>query len=339
MTNKENLKKVIEKKEVENSNKNPKYATRKLSVGLVSCMLGYALLVSPTEVKAEEDINAETTTEEDKAPYEGSVGDIPDNLDYQSEYAEKLEASRKLEAAKEKAKKALKAAGIESDFYAKYIDKANTIEGIEAYVKEVIGAHTDSVVTSAEEDEDDFSYADLTSGSEDSENIVVGEGGNDTSYQDLTSGSEDSENIVVGEGGEDTSYQDLTSGSEDSENIVVGEGGEDTSYQDLTDNPGNAIEIKDSITVTHEDGTKTVITADDDKARETIAKNPEKVKSMVEDVKEDTKATKEDTSKTETKKVAVAKSNNPKTGVVGSIGVASILAAASAGLAVSKKRK
>uniref|UniRef100_UPI001FAF3F57 albumin-binding GA domain-containing protein n=1 Tax=Anaerococcus sp. AGMB09787 TaxID=2922869 RepID=UPI001FAF3F57 len=112
-----------------------------------------AKTIEGLEAYVKEVIASHEATEADKAPYEGSVGDIPENLDYQSEYAEKLEASRKLEEAKEKAKKALKAAGIESDFYAKYIDKANTIEGIEAYVKEVIGAHTDSVVTSAEEDD------------------------------------------------------------------------------------------------------------------------------------------------------------------------------------------
>ncbi|MDD7044941.1 MAG: albumin-binding GA domain-containing protein, partial [Peptoniphilaceae bacterium] len=53
-----------------------------------------------------------------------------------------------LEAAKEAAKKALDDAGIESDYFDKYIDSAKTIEGLETYVKEVIASHE---ATEAEE--------------------------------------------------------------------------------------------------------------------------------------------------------------------------------------------
>ncbi|MDU3153063.1 MAG: YSIRK-type signal peptide-containing protein [Anaerococcus hydrogenalis] len=38
-------KRIIEQKKLNGSKRKPKYATRKLSIGLVSCMLGYALLV------------------------------------------------------------------------------------------------------------------------------------------------------------------------------------------------------------------------------------------------------------------------------------------------------
>ena len=86
------FKRIIEYKKQKGSNRKPKYATRKLSIGLVSCMLGYALLVSPSSVEAagldsenqavaEESAEPETTSEEDnlveenkeETPAEGSV--------------------------------------------------------------------------------------------------------------------------------------------------------------------------------------------------------------------------------------------------------------------------
>ncbi|WP_308655042.1 Ig-like domain-containing protein, partial [uncultured Anaerococcus sp.] len=48
------FKRIIEYKKQKGSIRKPKYATRKLSIGLVSCMLGYALLVSPSSVEAAE---------------------------------------------------------------------------------------------------------------------------------------------------------------------------------------------------------------------------------------------------------------------------------------------
>ena len=69
------FKRIIEYKKQKGSIRKPKYATRKLSIGLVSCMLGYALLVSPSSVEAaeldsenqavaEESAETETTSEE-----------------------------------------------------------------------------------------------------------------------------------------------------------------------------------------------------------------------------------------------------------------------------------
>ena len=49
----ENLKKIIESKKLKSSDKKPRYGTRKLSVGLVSCMLGYFVFMSPTVVNAQ----------------------------------------------------------------------------------------------------------------------------------------------------------------------------------------------------------------------------------------------------------------------------------------------
>ena len=49
----ENLKNIIESKKLKSSDKKPRYGTRKLSVGLVSCMLGYFVFMSPTVVNAQ----------------------------------------------------------------------------------------------------------------------------------------------------------------------------------------------------------------------------------------------------------------------------------------------
>ncbi|MDU2202705.1 MAG: Ig-like domain-containing protein, partial [Anaerococcus hydrogenalis] len=58
-------KRIIEQKKLNGSNRKPKYATRKLSIGLVSCMLGYALLVSPSSAEAAElDSNNQAVVEE-----------------------------------------------------------------------------------------------------------------------------------------------------------------------------------------------------------------------------------------------------------------------------------
>lgn len=48
------LQKLIDFKKLKGANKKPRYATRKLSIGLVSCMLGFVLLVSPQSVEASE---------------------------------------------------------------------------------------------------------------------------------------------------------------------------------------------------------------------------------------------------------------------------------------------
>lgn len=45
--------KFIELKKQRSSNRKPRYATRKLNIGLVSCMLGFSIIISPTEAKAD----------------------------------------------------------------------------------------------------------------------------------------------------------------------------------------------------------------------------------------------------------------------------------------------
>lgn len=62
------LKRIIEEKKLNGSKKKPKYATRKLSVGLVSCMLGYALLFSPSSAKAAGETGEEIVAEDKVEP-------------------------------------------------------------------------------------------------------------------------------------------------------------------------------------------------------------------------------------------------------------------------------
>ncbi len=72
--------KIIEYKKLKSSVRKPKYATRKLSIGLVSCMLGYALLVSPSSVEAAE-LESNTQAIEETAENESYVDTTNDTID------------------------------------------------------------------------------------------------------------------------------------------------------------------------------------------------------------------------------------------------------------------
>ena len=71
MENRSKLEKIIEYRKAKGSTRKPKYATRKLSIGLVSCLLGFTLLISPVESLA-----AETTTDIEAS--EDGLGEKPD---------------------------------------------------------------------------------------------------------------------------------------------------------------------------------------------------------------------------------------------------------------------
>lgn len=57
----ENLKTILKNKKEKSSNQVPKYAMRKLSIGFVSCFLGFMIFMTPTIVKAESVIEEEKT--------------------------------------------------------------------------------------------------------------------------------------------------------------------------------------------------------------------------------------------------------------------------------------
>ena len=66
MNNSKKMIGIIEKKKELNQKKTPKYGTRKLSIGLVSCMLGFSLIVSPGSSKAAEETDSTETEISDK---------------------------------------------------------------------------------------------------------------------------------------------------------------------------------------------------------------------------------------------------------------------------------
>ena len=57
------MKDLIELKKLRGSNRKPRYATRKLSIGLVSCILGFTLIISPSSVLADEATDATEAVE------------------------------------------------------------------------------------------------------------------------------------------------------------------------------------------------------------------------------------------------------------------------------------
>ncbi|MDU5223666.1 MAG: YSIRK-type signal peptide-containing protein, partial [Finegoldia magna] len=61
MDRKSKLENLINLKKEKGSNRKPKYASRKLSIGLVSFMLGFTLLVSPTDTFAAEQAGTEVS--------------------------------------------------------------------------------------------------------------------------------------------------------------------------------------------------------------------------------------------------------------------------------------
>ena len=109
MDNRSKLKKIIEYRKAKGSTRKPKYATRKLSIGLVSCLLGYTLLISPveslaaetsTEIAESEDAGEKPEEEEDKKEEE-KTEEEPSGEEQQEE-TEKEETEKKEEVEEEK---------------------------------------------------------------------------------------------------------------------------------------------------------------------------------------------------------------------------------------------
>lgn len=72
------MKDLIEQKKLRGMNRKPKYATRKLTIGLVSCMLGFSLLVSPAAVEASEPAESvEITDVEQGGAADSSLSENP----------------------------------------------------------------------------------------------------------------------------------------------------------------------------------------------------------------------------------------------------------------------
>lgn len=76
----ENFRKIIESKKLKSSDKKPRYGTRKLSVGLVSCMLGYFVFMSPTVVNAQAvEVESETRTSVSESVDKPEAAEVKEN--------------------------------------------------------------------------------------------------------------------------------------------------------------------------------------------------------------------------------------------------------------------
>ena len=73
MNNSKKMTEIIERKKELSQEKTPKYGTRKLSIGLVSCMLGFSLIIAPGSSKAAEASENETVATEKNTPEENPV--------------------------------------------------------------------------------------------------------------------------------------------------------------------------------------------------------------------------------------------------------------------------
>ena len=73
MNNSKKMTEIIEKKKELSQEKTPKYGTRKLSIGLVSCMLGFSLIIAPGSSKAAEASENETVATQTKTPEENPI--------------------------------------------------------------------------------------------------------------------------------------------------------------------------------------------------------------------------------------------------------------------------
>ena len=89
------MKDLIEQKKLRGSNRKPRYATRKLTIGLVSCMLGFTLLISPSSVLADEAVVDDTTVAEgtsDGTPTAETVVETPTTAEGEEDGQEETQA-------------------------------------------------------------------------------------------------------------------------------------------------------------------------------------------------------------------------------------------------------
>lgn len=96
----EKLKEFIEKKKEKSSSRRPRYGTRKLSVGLVSCVLGYCIFMSPTVVNAQ--VAESETSESTQVSETREVSETSKASDIETAESSKVESpAKETEAANE----------------------------------------------------------------------------------------------------------------------------------------------------------------------------------------------------------------------------------------------
>ncbi len=82
MNNKRIFEKIITEKRAKSSNERPKYGLRKLTVGVVSCLLGYMIFMTPNVVQAEKVEQPQAAVE---ATVESTEFNNPENVEEKSD--------------------------------------------------------------------------------------------------------------------------------------------------------------------------------------------------------------------------------------------------------------
>ena len=121
----EKLRDFIEKKKEKSASRKPRYGTRKLSVGLVSCVLGYCIFFSPTVVSAQVGEGSESTSTRVEASADTSGGDT-----------ESKESSEP--AATKENQDSVEATNVENKETEKETEAVGNLEVAEAEVKEAV---------------------------------------------------------------------------------------------------------------------------------------------------------------------------------------------------------
>ena len=172
MKNSKKMAEVIEKKRALSEEKTPKYGTRKLSIGLVSCMLGFSLIIAPGSSKAAEGTETPKTVSEENIQERPAV-DETKPAEAPAEEVKPVESEEKAQAAETTEKetvantKAEEVAEVKEEFKltdaqiqrlkaANFTDAEISVveENIKAYVKENkdfdVDAHIADVIKTKE---------------------------------------------------------------------------------------------------------------------------------------------------------------------------------------------
>ncbi|MBS5988793.1 YPDG domain-containing protein, partial [Anaerococcus hydrogenalis] len=175
MKNSKKMAEVIEKKRALSEEKTPKYGTRKLSIGLVSCMLGFSLIIAPGSSKAAEGTETPKTVSEENIQERPAV-DETKPAEAPAEEVKPVESEEKAQAAETTEKetvantKAEEVAEVKEEFKltdaqiqrlkaANFTDAEISVveENIKAYVKENkdfdVDAHIADVIKTKEANE------------------------------------------------------------------------------------------------------------------------------------------------------------------------------------------
>ena len=169
MKNNDILKGIIENKKLNGSKNKPKYATRKLSIGLVSCMLGYAFLVLPSSAKGEELDNNQAVVEAKKeVTIEGSLSE--ENLEEISKTpSEKADLIKEEKSEKESLLDNSKEEIVEKNAPILEINDENKVEAVGAGEEERIPKDISNEVTNK--------YVSLTEEGHEIKGVVKPDGG------------------------------------------------------------------------------------------------------------------------------------------------------------------